>query len=776
MVMTRFLRPLSLFTPPHVTLHIIHRYPVVEVILFASFSDPQLSVRVVMGDSTPIILEAEVADHATTKLDHYLDELEVSFTFVISCSSMVKYGDFQLTVKSQRTDTSIRCSKKLSSFEGKGTATPLLCTCVTTRTLHFRKFVVIYSRYGTCTRDDEMGDPVMTSLSSEWDLGAALDAVLSNWSEKKGNVILRLEVTVIGEIVAGRKSFLSPGFAESIGVSDESVGVVDAKRGVATRPITVPGPHNQRPASVKSQSLGDEWMVVDERPPIAACQDIRNEKKEFFGTRIVKATLGRLAEAVREMSYKMALSQSDWTSYLDKRGRLVKADEMRAKVFFAGVHPDLRPTIWRHLLGVFPANISARKRLQYILKFHKKYHRLREEWKSKKDLSEFKQLRDTIMKDVRRTDRKHPFYDVNDGHPRIRKLFNILMTYAVNNQDVSYAQGMSDLASPFAVLYEEEADSYMCFSQLMKRMKHHFLLDSPAIRQKFSNLRQLIKCVDPLFYDYLKENGADDLLFCYRWLLLDMKREFGLTNALKVLEVTWSVIPDVPGPGDEEYKPSLFDDIVSSGSIAKESGVFFEDDKKVESEQVSGEEEGSEGEDEMSAIDEELRSVMPSGLNQDWEPLPAKTVPEGNADLTNTILASDCHSSNLVSSTSTVEAGKQSSSATFSESPSNAFSESSQCSLEGLKSFPIDPCVCGAGNPFSLIASLSLLLQQRNYIMDNQLDYTEIAVRYDRLSKSQNVNKFLARSRALFLNYLKQSDSSNDCAMFSAICRVELDL
>lgn len=33
---------------------------------------------------------------------------------------------------------------------------------------------------------------------------------------------------------------------------------------------------------------------------------------------------------------------------------------------------------------------------------------------------------------------------------------------------------------------------------------------------------------------------ATDLLFCYRWLLLEMKREFAFDDALRMLEVTWS--------------------------------------------------------------------------------------------------------------------------------------------------------------------------------------------------------------------------------------------
>jgi TBC1 domain family member 25 len=39
---------------------------------------------------------------------------------------------------------------------------------------------------------------------------------------------------------------------------------------------------------------------------------------------------------------------------------------------------------------------------------------------------------------------------------------------------------------------------------------------------------------------------AIDLLFCYRWLLLEMKREFAFDEALRMLEVTWSSLPKSP--------------------------------------------------------------------------------------------------------------------------------------------------------------------------------------------------------------------------------------
>ena len=55
---------------------------------------------------------------------------------------------------------------------------------------------------------------------------------------------------------------------------------------------------------------------------------------------------------------------------------------------------------------------------------------------------------------------------------------------------------------------------------------------------------------DPEFYAYLKLHQADDLLFCYRWLLLEMKREFALDDALRMLEVLWAALPASPPTGE----------------------------------------------------------------------------------------------------------------------------------------------------------------------------------------------------------------------------------
>jgi TBC1 domain family member 25 len=148
-----------------------------------------------------------------------------------------------------------------------------------------------------------------------------------------------------------------------------------------------------------------------------------------------------------------------------------------------------------------------------------------------------------VRKDVLRTDRLHPFYAGSDENQNIAALFNILTTYALNHPDVSYCQGMSDIASPLLVIMNDEPQAYICFCSIMLRLKSNFLVDGIAMTQKFAHLAEALEHYDPEFYAYLKMHQADDLLFCYRWLLLEMKREFAFDDALMMLEVLWSSLP-----------------------------------------------------------------------------------------------------------------------------------------------------------------------------------------------------------------------------------------
>lgn len=131
--------------------------------------------------------------------------------------------------------------------------------------------------------------------------------------------------------------------------------------------------------------------------------------------------------------------------------------------------------------------------------------------------------------------------------------------YALNHPTVSYCQGMSDLASPLLVTMGDEAHAYICLCALMTRLYPNFLLDGEAMTLKFSHLTESLQVYDPDFYNYLKSQQADDLLFCYRWLLLEMKREFAFDDALRMLEVLWASLPQKTPPLELSLKEKEFD-------------------------------------------------------------------------------------------------------------------------------------------------------------------------------------------------------------------------
>lgn len=139
---------------------------------------------------------------------------------------------------------------------------------------------------------------------------------------------------------------------------------------------------------------------------------------------------------------------------------------------------------------------------------------------------------------------------------------NIYYRYALYHPTVSYCQGMSDLASPLLVTMGDEAHAYICLCALMTRLYPNFLLDGEAMTLKFTHLTESLQVYDPDFYNYLKSQQADDLLFCYRWLLLEMKREFAFDDALRMLEVLWASLPQKAPAIELSLKEKDFDGTV----------------------------------------------------------------------------------------------------------------------------------------------------------------------------------------------------------------------
>lgn len=148
---------------------------------------------------------------------------------------------------------------------------------------------------------------------------------------------------------------------------------------------------------------------------------------------------------------------------------------------------------------------------------------------------------------------------------------------------MSYCQGMSDIASPILAVMDNEAHAFICFCGIMKRLEGNFHPDGQLMSIKFQHLKLLLQYSDPEFYTYLVSKGADDLFFCYRWLLLELKREFAFDDALRMLEVTWSSLP--PDPPETEVE-LLGPPLEADESPSHDSSFPNSENEKLEKEQT----------------------------------------------------------------------------------------------------------------------------------------------------------------------------------------------
>ena len=269
------------------------------------------------------------------------------------------------------------------------------------------------------------------------------------------------------------------------------------------------------------------------------------------------------------------LTDTEFKEYLDNVGHLTEGHAFRLRVFQSGVEQVLRKVAWRHLLNIYPEDMNGRERFNYLKRKGEEYLKLRQEWMnvvaSNSIPEEVRYVCSMVRKDVLRTDRQHDFFLGSDDGPNLKALNNLLVTYALTHPSLSYCQGMSDLAATILIVQEDEANAYVCFCGLMQRMRANFELDGETMRLKFHHLQLLLQHYDPAFFAWLKLSAADDLLYCYRWLLLELKREFPLDDALHLFEVVWSSIPPAPPEDDmklfeNNYREHWFEKPVKPGA------------------------------------------------------------------------------------------------------------------------------------------------------------------------------------------------------------------
>ncbi|XP_065366935.1 uncharacterized protein LOC135959791 [Calliphora vicina] len=410
---------------------------------------------------------------------------------------------------------------------------------------------------------DPAGNEIYLAVLSDWDLDAAFLRIHNISIQTSTEPCLMLQIDI--------KPFTEVKEWDPDVVNSPSAALIVTNSAGATPT----GSTARELISPLQQSLGVSQKYVQQMqtklPGI-----IMNQMEKTFS--MVQKAFNLNEETMAALPPRPPLADNEFRMFLDALGQIQRCDELRKVIFFGGIDPSLRRVVWKHILNVYPNVMNGHQRMDYMRRKSEQYYKLRETWKTAIKqgyvAGELAYVTSMVKKDVLRTDRLHPFYAGSDDNQNIAALFNILTTYALNHPSVSYCQGMSDIASPLLVTMNDEAQAYICFCAIMSRVRGNFMLDGIAMTQKFAHLTEALSYYDAEFWDYLKAQQADDLLFCYRWLLLELKREFPFEDALRMLEVQWSSLKyETNIAGDREELKLFEKEFVPNKDTAVSTGV-----------------------------------------------------------------------------------------------------------------------------------------------------------------------------------------------------------
>ncbi|KAL0377118.1 UNVERIFIED_CONTAM: GTPase-activating protein gyp7, partial [Sesamum calycinum] len=139
-----------------------------------------------------------------------------------------------------------------------------------------------------------------------------------------------------------------------------------------------------------------------------------------------------------------------------------------------------------------------------------------------------------IVVDVVRTDSHLEFYQDTKN---LARMSDILAVYAWVDPATGYCQGMSDLLSPFVVLFEDNADAFWCFEMLLRRMRENFKMEGPTgVMKQLQALWHILELTDREIFSHLSRIGAESLHFAFRMLLVLFRRELSFNEALCMWE------------------------------------------------------------------------------------------------------------------------------------------------------------------------------------------------------------------------------------------------
>ncbi|XP_051975777.1 USP6 N-terminal-like protein [Xyrauchen texanus] len=193
-----------------------------------------------------------------------------------------------------------------------------------------------------------------------------------------------------------------------------------------------------------------------------------------------------------------------WLKMVKKWEKYHNSEKMMKRVY-KGIPMQLRGQAWALLLDV--DNVKQAN--------FRKYEKMKEQ--AKMYSTEIKQ----IDLDVNRTFRNHIMFMDRFGVKQ-QALFHVLAAYSVYNTEVSYCQGMSQIAA-ILLMYMNEEDAFWALSQLLTNGKHamhgFFIPGFPKLLRFQAHHDQILSKLLPKLKKHLDKEQMSTGFYSTKWFL-----------------------------------------------------------------------------------------------------------------------------------------------------------------------------------------------------------------------------------------------------------------
>ncbi|XP_028917421.1 USP6 N-terminal-like protein [Ornithorhynchus anatinus] len=195
---------------------------------------------------------------------------------------------------------------------------------------------------------------------------------------------------------------------------------------------------------------------------------------------------------------------SKWLKMLKKWEKYQHSDKMSRRVY-KGIPLQVRGQVWSLLLDIHKIKSEN----------DGKYEKMKEQARSFS--SEIKQ----IDLDVNRTFRNHIMFRDRFGVKQ-QALFHVLSAYSVYNTEVSYCQGMSQIAA-ILLMYLNEEDAFWALAQLLTNEKHamhgFFIPGFPKLQRFQAHHEQILSKLFPKLKKHMDKEQMSTGIYTTKWFL-----------------------------------------------------------------------------------------------------------------------------------------------------------------------------------------------------------------------------------------------------------------